>query len=208
MHAGGRGRQLRAQRRRSAILLVALVAVVVLGVGGCRSAASSGGPVSGVGTVVRVVDGDTVDVRLGGGTERIRLIGVDTPESVAEDRPVQCFGTEASARTSALLPVGAEVRVERDEVTRDRYGRLLAYLWRSDDDLLVNLALVEGGYADAVTFGDNEALYELLAAAEARARASGAGLWSACGGPDVDLGGELRPGAAGVAKAELPPADP
>ena len=207
MPPGGRGRHPRRRRRRSTTVLVALAAGLVLGVAGCRSAASSGGPVPGIGTVVRVIDGDTVDVRLEGRNERIRLIGVDTPESVDEDRPVQCFGAEASARTTALLPVGAEVRVERDEVTRDRYGRLLAYLWRTDDDLLVNLDLVEGGYADAVTFGDNEALYGVLAAAEARARASGAGLWSACGGPDVDLG-ELGPGAAGVAKAGVPPADP
>ena len=203
MPPGGHGRHPRGRRRRSATLVAALAAGLVLGAGSCRGGAG-GGPVSGIGTVVRVVDGDTVDVRLEGRTERIRLIGVDTPESVAEDRPVQCFGTEASARTTALLPAGAEVRVERDEVTRDRYGRLLAYLWRTDDELLVNLDLVEGGYADAVTFGDNEALYGLLAAAEARARAGGVGLWSACGGPDVDLDVGLGSDAARSAEAEPP----
>ena len=172
--------------RRPTLGRLALVALLVLA-GGCRRA--SGGPPAGggTGTVVHVVDGDTVDVRLGGTTERVRLIGVDTPESVARDRPVQCFGPEASAAAAALLPAGTEVRLERDEVTRDRYGRLLAYVWRTEDDLLVNLALIEGGFADAVTFGDNEALLDLLGAAESAARADGVGLWSACGGPDVDI---------------------
>ena len=207
MRLGGHGRHAGGQRRRAAVGLAALAAGLVLGGGGCRGAAT-GGPITGIGTVVRVIDGDTVDVRVDGATERIRLIGIDTPESVAEDRPVQCFGTEASAHTAALLPPGVEVRIERDEVTRDRYGRLLAYLWRTDDELLVNLDLVEGGYADAVSFGDNEALYDLLAAAEASARASGLGLWSACGGPDVDLDGALGPAAAREAEAEYPSSDP
>ena len=133
-------------------------------------------------------DGDTLDVDFDGTEERIRLIGVDTPESVARDRPVQCFGSEAAAYLRALLPEGTEVRVERDVEGRDRYGRLLGYVYRRGDDLLVNLALVEQGYADAVSFGDNEALLGTLVAAEVEARASGRGLWSACGGPDGDIG--------------------
>jgi micrococcal nuclease len=170
--------------------LAAFAVAVLLALGGCRGMlAAPGGPSAdaGEGTVVRVIDGDTVDIRIGGTTERVRLIGVDTPESVARDRPVQCFGAEASAFTHELLPEGTDVRVERDEVTRDRYGRLLAYVWSELDDVLVNLALVEGGFADAVTFGDNEALYDVLAAAEAVARAERVGLWAACGGPDVDI---------------------
>ena len=128
-----------------------------------------------------------MDVRVNGVEERVRLIGVDTPESVARDRPDQCYGAEAAAFTKSLLPVGTEVRLARDEVARDQFGRLLAYVYRSRDDLLVNLELIEEGYADAVTFGDNEALYDTFVAAEATARADGLGLWSACGGPDVDL---------------------
>jgi micrococcal nuclease len=185
----GGPRTLAGGRPRTALVgRLVLIALLVATCAGCRR--TSGGPAAdaGVGTVVRVVDGDTVDVRVGGRTERVRLIGVDTPESVAHDRPVQCFGTEASAATAALLPAGTEVRLERDEVVRDRYDRLLAYVWRVEDDLLVNLALVEGGFADAVTFGDNEAVFDVLAAAEATARADGVGLWSACGGPDVDVG--------------------
>jgi len=143
--------------------------------------------------VVRCVDGDTIYVAIprppeGLGTrERLRLIGVDTPESVARDRPVQCYGTEASAYLASLVPEGSAVRLERDAVARDQYGRLLAYVYRADDDLLVNLALIEQGYADAVTYGDNEALYPRLVAAEAEARDGGRGLWGVCGGPDVDI---------------------
>jgi micrococcal nuclease len=117
----------------------------------------------------------------------VLLIGVDTPESVAPDRPVQCYGVEASAFLASVVPEGTEVRLERDAVARDRYGRLLAYVYRVDDDLLVNLELVSKGYADAVTYGDNEALHPTFAAAEAEARAAGRGLWGVCGGPDVDL---------------------
>lgn len=153
--------------------------------------AAPGGPSSHAGAAIveHVIDGDTVDVRIDGTTERLRLIGVDTPETVDPDRPAQCFGAEASARTKELLPPGTAVRIERDDVARDRYGRLLVYVWRTEDELLVNLDLIAGGFADAVTFGDNEALYTQFAAAEATARANGVGLWGACGGADVALDG-------------------
>ena len=154
----------------------------------CASPTPSGPPAdAGRGVVTQLVDGDTLDVEVAGTEERVRLIGVDTPESVAPNRPVQCYGAEASAYLATLVPVGTEVRLERDAVARDQYGRLLAYVYRADDDLLVNLALVEQGYADAVTYGDNEALYDALVAAEAAARDGGRGLWGVCGGPDVDL---------------------
>ena len=170
---------------------VALVVILAVATAGCHGVlAAPGGPTAdaGHGIVARVIDGDTVDVRLGSHTERVRLIGVDTPETVAPTRPVQCFGAEASAETKSLLPEGTAVRLERDEVSRDKYGRLLAYVFREADGLLVNLTLVEGGFGNAVSFGDNEALYSTFAAAEARARDAGAGLWSACGGPDVAIG--------------------
>jgi len=168
--------------------LVLLAAAGVTLAAACAPAQPRGRPAGGdTGEVVHLVDGDTLDVRIDGRTERIRLIGVDTPESVDPDRPAQCFGAEASAFLAGLVPEGTEVRLERDAVARDRYDRLLAYVYRAGDDLLVNLAVVEQGYADAVTYGDNEALYPALAAAEAAARDAGRGLWGACGGPDVDL---------------------
>ncbi len=172
---------------RSRSAHVALAAAGLLAAA-CASNAPGGPPDdAGLGVVTHVVDGDTLDVRLGAAEERVRLIGVDTPESVAPDRPVQCYGAEASLYLATLVPEGTEVRLERDAEPRDRYGRLLAYVYRADDDLLVNLELVEQGYADAVTYGDNEALYDEMVAAEARARDGGRGLWGVCGGPDVDL---------------------
>ena len=170
-------------------VIAATVAIVVVFTAWSGALDSDSGPTAaaGEGVVVRVIDGATVDVDLDGTRERVRLIGVDTPESVAPERPVQCYGVEASDRTRSLLPEGTVVRLERDEVGRDQYDRLLAYVYRAEDDLLVNLDLIEGGFADAVTYGDNEALYDTFVAAEASARADGVGLWGACGGPDVDI---------------------
>jgi len=173
-------------RTRTATFVLAAASVLAAA---CASPTPGGGPAAdGDGVVTHVVDGDTLDVRIGDTEERIRLIGVDTPESVAPNRPVQCYGAEASAYLASLVPEGTEVRLERDAVARDQFGRLLAYVYRAEDDLLVNLALIEQGYADAVTYGDNEALYPELVAAEAEARDGGRGLWGVCGGPDVDIG--------------------
>jgi len=143
----------------------------------------------GHGVVVGLVDGDTFDVRIGDVEERVRLIGIDTPESVARDRPVECFGPEAKARMAELLPVGTEVRLERDVEARDRYGRLLAYVFRVEDGLHVNHALVLEGYAEARRYEPNVARQGELDAAEAAARAASRGLWPACGGTDTPLEG-------------------
>lgn len=132
-------------------------------------------------TVAHVVDGDTVDlVVAGGGTERARLLGIDTPETVKPDAPVECFGPEASARTKALLPEDTAVVLQRDEEARDRYGRLLVYVWRRDDGLFVNGALVADGYARTLSIAPNRAHAADLAATAADARARRAGLWGAC----------------------------
>ncbi len=142
----------------------------------------------GVATVVRPVDGDTVVVDIDGQQESVRLIGIDTPESVAQDRPVECFGVEAKDRTAELLPEGTVVRLERDVEARDRYDRLLAYVTRDGDGLLVNLALVEEGFAESISYPPNVARQGDLDRAEADARAAGRGLWAACGGTDVPVG--------------------
>jgi micrococcal nuclease len=142
----------------------------------------------GLATVVRPVDGDTVVVDIAGQQESVRLIGIDTPESVAQDRPVECFGVEAKARTAELLPEGTLVRLERDVEARDRYDRLLAYVTRDADGLLVNLALVEEGFAESISYPPNVARQGDLDRAEADARAAARGLWAACGGTDVPVG--------------------
>lgn len=131
-------------------------------------------------TVTHVVDGDTVDLELHGRIERARLLGVDTPETVKPDTPVQCFGPEASARTKALLPAGTRVGVQRDQEARDRYGRLLVYLWRRRDRMFVNHALVRDGFARTLSIAPNTAHRAELAAAAADARRRGAGLWARC----------------------------
>lgn len=132
-------------------------------------------------TVVHVVDGDTVDLRFGGGgTERARLLGIDTPETVKPDTPVECFGPEASARTKALLAPGTPVLVQRDEEARDRYGRLLVYVWRRSDGLFINSSLVADGFARTLSIAPNTAHRIDLSTASAAASAAGFGLWTAC----------------------------
>jgi micrococcal nuclease len=157
---------------------------------GPSAPAPGGDPaVAGNATVTRVVDGDTVEVRIGGEPETVRLIGIDTPESVARDRPDECFGQEASERTADLLPAGTAVRLERDVEARDRYGRLLAYVHRSSDGLMVNRDLVAGGYAEASPYPPNTTRQAELAAAQVEARRTRAGLWGACGSADVPVTG-------------------
>ncbi|MEQ8840471.1 MAG: thermonuclease family protein [Acidimicrobiales bacterium] len=138
-------------------------------------------------TVERIVDGDTLVAVIDGERERVRLLGIDTPESVAENRPDQCYGKEASDYLASLLPEGAEITLVLDEEARDQYDRLLAYVIRSADDLFVNLDLVERGYADVLIYDPNDHYESLFRAAEADAIDAGAGLWSVCGGPDVPL---------------------
>jgi micrococcal nuclease len=149
--------------------------------GGPGATDGSGGP--GAAVITRVIDGDTVVVDLGGRSERVRLVGVDTPEIHSPTKPVQCYGKEASAHTSELLAPGTAVRLERDADERDTYGRLLAYIYRSSDGLFVNLDLARGGFADALRIAPNVAHAEEIAVAVDGARAAGLGLWGKCGGP-------------------------
>lgn len=130
--------------------------------------------------VVRVVDGDTIVADVDGEAERVRLIGIDTPESVKPDSPVECFGKEASAHTAELLPEGTPIRLELDVEPRDRYDRLLAYVYRASDGEFVNLAIARDGYANQLTIPPNVAHEQEFRAAVRSARESGVGLWSAC----------------------------
>lgn len=173
-------------RRSSRWTHLPLVAALLLVPPACQHDRPPGAP--GAAVVVHPVDGDTVVVRVGGREEPVRLIGIDTPESVARDRPVECFGPEAKQRTAELLPEGTAVRLERDLEARDRYGRLLAYVTRADDGTFVNELLVAEGYAAAFPYPPNTAHAATFAAAEATARAAGRGLWPACGGIDTPLG--------------------
>ena len=133
-------------------------------------------------TLLEVVDGDTIDVKVDGIEERIRLIGIDTPETKKPNTPVQCFGPEATAFTKSLLPAGTSLHVERDVEARDKYDRLLAYVYRSDDGLFVNLAIIDQGYARPLTIAPNVAYSDEFATAARHADATHVGLWASCSG--------------------------
>lgn len=130
--------------------------------------------------MIRVVDGDTVVVDVQGQRETVRLLGIDTPETVDPRRPVQCFGKEASAYTASLVPPGTAVNLVGDVELRDQYGRLLAYVYKADDGTFVNLRLVQEGYASVLTHPPNVAHAPEFVAAAAEARTAGRGLWAAC----------------------------
>jgi micrococcal nuclease len=117
-----------------------------------------------------------------GSVERVRLLGIDTPETKAPGRPVGCYGPEASAHLAELLPVGTVVALARDVEPRDRYGRLLAWVTREPDGLFVNGEIAAGGYARLLVIAPNGARAGEVAAAVADAQRSGRGQWSACPG--------------------------
>ena len=145
------------------------------------------GLVGATAVVKEVVDGDTVIAEVADRTERVRLIGIDTPEATGGFLPVECFGDEATAFTKSLLPPGTEVRLTRDAEARDRYDRLLAYIHRADDGLFVNLEVAANGYAEALIINPNTIHAGAFYAAAATAREQGLGLWNACGSADVVL---------------------
>jgi len=159
--------------RWTGALACVLVAVCV----GCTSGSSSSARASATRTVERVVDGDTIVVD---GGERVRLIGVDTPETVKPNTPVQCFGREASDYTKSLLPKGTRVRLEFDVRRTDRYGRTLAYVYRSSDNLFVNADLVRNGYANVSTIPPDVAHADEFVALAREARSANRGLYAAC----------------------------
>lgn len=146
-----------------------------------RGTGDSGAPGASqplTGRVVRAVDGDTLEVAIdGGATETVRLIGVDTPETVKPDTPVQCFGPQASHFEHEHVE-GERVRLLTGVEPRDYYGRLLAYVWV--EGRFLEEALLRRGLARILTFHPNDRFasrFELIAQNAARA---GKGLWNAC----------------------------
>lgn len=160
--------------------LTSLVAALCVVLVSCttRITPDAGGRVSG--TVTGVVDGDTMRVSFGNRTEEIRLIGVDTPETVHPTKPVQCWGPEASSQTKTWLPKGTQVYILRDVEARDKYGRLLAYVYRSADNLFINKELVAGGWARPYPYEPNTSLQAVFAQAAYEAQTSNLGLWAHC----------------------------
>jgi micrococcal nuclease len=133
-------------------------------------------------TMIEVVDGDTIDVSVGGHRERVRLIGIDTPETNKPNTPVQCYGPEASTFTKSLLPSDVPLHLERDVVARDDYGRMLAYVYLAGDGEFVNLTIIRHGFARPLTIAPNSAHADEFIAAARQAEAGNVGLWGGCSG--------------------------
>ena len=139
-------------------------------------------------TVTRVVDGDTIEVRITGRSDGpgagaaeigrsydVRLIGIDTPESVKPNSPVECFGKQASTATSALLE-GADVVLVKDVEEADQYDRILRYVYLGAE--MANARLVVNGYAHAYTYPPNVRHADLFVQLQREARENDRGLWS------------------------------
>ena len=135
------------------------------------------GPASAIARVTRVVDGDTIEVRLGGRSEDVRLIGVDTPETVKPDTPVQCFGERASHFTKRRL-TGKQVRLVFGVERRDVYERLLAYVYFHGR--FFNPILIRRGLARSLTIPPNDRFAPRFRHLELDAARAGRGLWGAC----------------------------
>lgn len=134
-------------------------------------------PASATAYVSRVVDGDTVEVQLDGREEDVRYIGVDTPETVKPDTPVQCFGPQASAFNHGLVE-HRRVRLVFGEERRDVYGRLLAYVYLGER--FVNAELVRRGLARTLFIPPNLRFADRFKRLEIAAARAGRGLWGAC----------------------------
>lgn len=133
-----------------------------------------------MGVVVSVADGDTFDVEIAGERDTVRLIGVDTPETKHPTKGIQCWGPEASDFTKSLLTAGTRVRLVRDAEARDRYGRLLAYVYLDDTNVFVNRELVRLGFARPYPFEPNSTHKATFADAAWEAQGAQRGLWGAC----------------------------
>src|SRR5262245_53718953 len=153
----------------------------------------------------RVVDGDTLELRDG---TRVRLIGIDTPETVHPDFGDECFGEEASRYAERLLRPGDDLRLVFDVDRFDQYGRLLAYVYRGADDLFVNARLVKQGYAYVETVPPNVQHADRFRRLAREARDAGRGLWSACpnaGTSPLPATGACPPDYVGACAPAPPP---
>jgi micrococcal nuclease len=159
--------------------LPSIVLAVAVLLGSCSSGPAGPSPSTdgALVPVTKVSDGDTIHVTYQGRDERVRLIGVDTPEVSWYGGKAECFGEQAGLFTRSRLD-GQTVRLEFDVHLRDRFDRLLAYVFVGDE--LFNLTLVRLGYAKADPVPPDIARAGVFAGAEADARAAGRGRWSAC----------------------------
>ena len=125
--------------------------------------------------VTRVIDGDTIEVEIDRGLYKVRYIGIDTPETVHPQKPVEYFGKEASEKNRELVE-GKTVGLEKDVSETDKYGRLLRYVWV--DDVMVNAELVRLGYAQVSTYPPDVKYQDLFLQLQRQAEEAGLGLWA------------------------------
>lgn len=170
-------RKPRAARNGRRFTFVALITVLVLITGWFVASSATANEA----TIERVIDGDTVDVRIDGKTTRIRLLNIDTPETKNPQGPVECLGSEASEFTERLLPKGTKVSLDYDVEREDRYGRTLAHV-KLTDGRYVSDELARNGLGDAVVFGKNDARYSEVKQALLEASQAERGLFD----PDID----------------------
>jgi micrococcal nuclease len=130
-------------------------------------------------TIDSVVDGDTIHALVGGAHEKVRIIGIDSPETSKPNSPVECMARAATAEARRLLPVGTAIRLEQDptQAKRDRYARLLAHVWLPDGRLFAEV-MIRGGFGIHYIYGKPSIYAVRLAAAQEAAKAAKAGLWS------------------------------
>ncbi len=124
--------------------------------------------------IIKVIDGDTVELQTG---EKVRYIGVDTPESVAPNKPVECFAKEAYEKNRELVE-GKSAILVKDISDKDRYGRLLRYVYVND--IFINAELVENGYAKAVAYPPDVKFVSKFNALSENAKTNNLGLWGVC----------------------------
>src|SRR5438445_10040591 len=173
---------MRALSRGARLLPLIVLLAWVTGIAGAQPATLEG-------TVVRIVDGDTIHVRLSDRVEKVRYIGVNTPE-VHHPRKGEEPGGREAADVNRTLVAARHVRLEMDVQTRDRYGRLLAYVWV--DDTMVNAELVRRGYAQVMTVPPNVRHQALFVKLQRDAREAGRGLWSQAGADVTASGSSVR----------------
>jgi endonuclease YncB( thermonuclease family) len=164
--------------------LVVTVTSVIVAITGCAPAPAAAPPNGPNATVLAIIDGDTIDADIGGRRERVRLLGIDTPEvahAATSGRAAgdeECFGNEATAFTRSLIPPGTQIRLERDIVGRDHYDRVLAHVHVGE--LYVNGEIVRRGFATPLFIEPNEVHRALIVAAAKAAEADDVGLWARC----------------------------
>lgn len=136
-------------------------------------------------TVTHVVDGDTIDVLINGKEERLRLIGIDTPETVHPNKPVECYGPEASAKMKELV-LGKEIILEDDpsQGERDKYDRLLRYIHLQDGTNIIE-KMIREGYAYEYTYSSEYKYQELFQEAEEASKSEKLGVWN-CEEKNID----------------------